>query len=93
MNDLPITPEVVEQHGLSPDEYQKIIELMGREPNITELGVFSVMWSEHCSYKSSRLHLKRLPTTGPRVIVPPGENAGVVDIGDGWCVWGRPPST
>ena len=59
---------------------------MGREPNITELGVFSVMWSEHCSYKSSRLHLKRLPTTGPRVIVPPGENAGVVDIGDDWCV-------
>ncbi|HQX57403.1 MAG TPA: AIR synthase related protein, partial [Pyrinomonadaceae bacterium] len=81
-----ITPEIVEQHGLKPDEYQKIIELMGREPNITELGVFSVMWSEHCSYKSSRVHLKRLPVTGPRVIVPPGENAGVVDIGDDWCV-------
>jgi phosphoribosylformylglycinamidine synthase II len=81
-----ITPEIVEQHGLKPDEYQKIIELMGREPNITELGVFSVMWSEHCSYKSSRVHLKRLPTSGPRVIVPPGENAGVVDIGDEWCV-------
>ncbi len=81
-----ITPEVVEQHGLKPDEYQKIIELMGREPNMTELGVFSVMWSEHCSYKSSRIHLKRLPVTGPRVIVPPGENAGVVDIGDDWCV-------
>lgn len=81
-----ITPEVISQHGLSPDEYQKIIELLGREPNLTELGVFSVMWSEHCSYKSSRVHLKRLPTTGERVIVPPGENAGVVDIGDDWCV-------
>ncbi|MGE3465785.1 MAG: phosphoribosylformylglycinamidine synthase subunit PurL, partial [Pyrinomonadaceae bacterium] len=81
-----ITPDIVEQHGLSPDEYQKIQELMGREPNLTELGVFSVMWSEHCSYKSSRVHLKRLPTNGPRVIVPPGENAGVVDIGDDWCV-------
>ena len=81
-----ITPEIVEQHGLKPDEYQKIIDLMGREPNMTELGVFSVMWSEHCSYKSSRVHLKRLPVTGERVIVPPGENAGVVDIGDDWCV-------
>ncbi len=82
----PITPEIVDQHGLSPDEYEKIKQLMGREPNLTELGVFSVMWSEHCSYKSSRVHLKRLPTTGERVIVPPGENAGVVDIGDDWCV-------
>src|SRR3954470_11510475 len=81
-----ITAETVEQHNLTPAEYDRIRELMGREPNITELGVFSVMWSEHCSYKSSRIHLKRLPTTGPRVIVPPGENAGVVDIGDGWCV-------
>ncbi len=81
-----ITAEIVEQHGLKPDEYAKIKELMGREPNMTELGVFSVMWSEHCSYKSSRVHLKRLPVTGPRVIVPPGENAGVVDIGDDWCV-------
>jgi len=81
-----ITPAIVEQHGLKPDEYEKIKELMGREPNLTELGVFSVMWSEHCSYKSSRAHLKRLPVTGPRVIVPPGENAGVVDIGDDWCV-------
>ncbi len=86
MNETPITPETVAQHGLSPAEYDKIKELMGREPNITELGVFSVMWSEHCSYKSSRVHLKRLPTQGPRVIVPPGENAGVVDIGDDWCV-------
>src|SRR5687768_11839510 len=81
-----ITPEIVSQHGLSTEEYERIKQMMGREPNITELGVFSVMWSEHCSYKSSRVHLKRLPTTGPRVIVPPGENAGVVDIGDDWCV-------
>ena len=81
-----ITPEIIEQHGFTPDEYQKIIEILGREPNYTELGVFSVMWSEHCSYKSSRIHLGRLPTSGERVIVPPGENAGVVDIGDGWCV-------
>lgn len=81
-----ITAEIVQQHGLKPDEYEKIKELVGREPNITELGVFSVMWSEHCSYKSSRVHLKRLPTAGERVIVPPGENAGVVDIGDDWCV-------
>ncbi|MBL0241423.1 MAG: phosphoribosylformylglycinamidine synthase subunit PurL [Chloracidobacterium sp.] len=86
MNETQITADEVAQHGLTPTEYQKIIELMGREPNITELGVFSVMWSEHCSYKSSRVHLKRLPVTGPRVIVPPGENAGVVDIGDDWCV-------
>ena len=86
MNELIITPEIVQQHGLKPDEYEKIKQLMGREPNITELGVFSVMWSEHCSYKSSRVHLKRLPVTGARVIVPPGENAGVVYIGDDWCV-------
>ncbi|MBK8465421.1 MAG: phosphoribosylformylglycinamidine synthase subunit PurL [Chloracidobacterium sp.] len=81
-----ITSEVVEQHNLTPGEYDRIVEVLGREPNITELGVFSVMWSEHCSYKSSRVHLKRLPITGPRVIVPPGENAGVIDIGDDWCV-------
>lgn len=81
-----ITADVIEQHGLSADEYQRILTIMGREPSMTELGVFSVMWSEHCSYKSSRVHLKRLPTTGPRVIVPPGENAGVVDIGDDWCI-------
>lgn len=86
MNELQITPEVIEQHGITPDEYERIKEIMGREPNYTELGVFSVMWSEHCSYKSSRVHLGRLPTTGERVIVPPGENAGVVDIGDDWCV-------
>lgn len=86
MNEPQITPEVIEQHGITPDEYERIKEIMGREPNYTELGVFSVMWSEHCSYKSSRIHLGRLPTTGERVIVPPGENAGVVDIGDDWCV-------
>ncbi|WP_164118012.1 phosphoribosylformylglycinamidine synthase subunit PurL [Sphingorhabdus sp. Alg239-R122] len=78
-----ITPEVVEQHGLSPEEYERILAAMGRTPNLVELGIFSVMWSEHCSYKSSRLHLKKLPTTGPQVICGPGENAGVVDIGDG----------
>jgi phosphoribosylformylglycinamidine synthase len=81
-----ITPEIVEQHNLTPGEYDRIVAILGREPNLTELGVFSVMWSEHCSYKSSRVHLKRLPTSGPRVIVPPGENAGVVDVGDDWCV-------
>ena len=81
-----ITAEVLEQHNLTTDEFERIKQVLGREPNQTELGVFSVMWSEHCSYKSSRVHLKRLPTSGPRVIVPPGENAGVVDIGDGWCI-------
>lgn len=81
-----ITPEIIAQHGLATEEYEKIERIMGREPNMTELGVFSVMWSEHCSYKSSRIHLKRLPISGPRVIVPPGENAGVIDIGDDWCV-------
>jgi hypothetical protein len=86
MNDAAITPEIIEQHNLTTEEYEKIKRIMGREPNLTELGVFSVMWSEHCSYKSSRVHLKRLPTRGSRVIVPPGENAGVVDIGDDWCV-------
>ena len=81
-----ITPEIIVQHNLTTEEYEKIVAVMGREPNFTELGIFSVMWSEHCSYKSSRVHLGRLPTSGPRVIVPPGENAGVVDIGDDWCV-------
>ncbi len=86
MNNSQITPEVVKTHNLTVEEYEKIKQILGREPNLTELGVFSVMWSEHCSYKSSRVHLKRLPVTGERVIVPPGENAGVVDIGDDWCV-------
>src|SRR5437870_3436152 len=81
-----ITPEVIAAHNLTPEEFTRIKQLLGREPNLVELGIFSVMWSEHCSYKSSRVHLKRLPTTGERVIVPPGENAGVVDIGDDWCV-------
>ncbi len=80
-----ITSEVLTAHNFSAAEFAHLKELLGREPNLVELGVFSVMWSEHCSYKSSRIHLKRLPTTGPRVIVPPGENAGVVDLGDGWC--------
>lgn len=86
MNESKITPEIVEQHGFTKEEYAKVLEIMGREPSMTELGIFSVMWSEHCSYKSSKIHLKRLPTKGERVIVPPGENAGVVDIGDDWCV-------
>src|SRR5512140_281677 len=74
---------VLERHGLKPDEYERIVQFLGREPNLTELGIFSVMWSEHCSYKSSRVHLKTLPTTGARVLQGPGENAGAVDIGDG----------
>ena len=81
-----ITPEVVAQHGLSPAEYQRVLEILGREPNITELGIFSVMWSEHCSYKSSKVWLKKLPTTASWVICGPGENAGVIDIGDGDAV-------
>ena len=78
-----ITPEIVAEHGLSPEEYDRVLHAMGREPNLTELGIFSVMWSEHCSYKSSRIHLKKLPTEAPWVICGPGENAGVIDIGDG----------
>ncbi len=85
MNPETITPEVVAAHNLTSEEFERIRELLGREPTYVELGVFSVMWSEHCSYKSSRTHLKRLPTSGERVIVPPGENAGIVDVGDGWC--------
>jgi phosphoribosylformylglycinamidine synthase II len=80
-----IDQAILEQHGVTPDEYDRICALMGREPNLLELGLFSVMWSEHCSYKSSRVHLKTLPTTGPRVVQGPGENAGAVDIGDGMC--------
>jgi phosphoribosylformylglycinamidine synthase subunit PurL len=78
-----ITPETVAEHGLSDEEYSRILKALGREPNLVELGIFSVMWSEHCSYKSSRVHLKKLPTEGPHVIQGPGENAGVIDIGDG----------
>ena len=81
-----ITPEIVREHGLTPEEYEKVKQLLGgREPSITELGIFSVMWSEHCSYKSSRVHLKRLPTRSRRVVQGPGENAGIIDIGDGWA--------
>src|SRR6185503_18375246 len=82
----PISPDVVSAHNLTAAEFERIKSLMGREPTFAELGIFSVMWSEHCSYKSSRIHLRRLPTTGERIVVPPGENAGVVDVGDGWCV-------
>lgn len=78
-----ITPDVVAAHGLSEEEYQRVLHALGREPNLVELGIFSVMWSEHCSYKSSRIHLKKLPTSAPWVICGPGENAGVIDIGDG----------
>ncbi len=78
-----ITPQIVADHGLSPDEYARVLSALGREPNLVELGIFSVMWSEHCSYKSSRIHLKKLPTTAPWVICGPGENAGVIDIGPG----------
>jgi phosphoribosylformylglycinamidine synthase II len=82
-NTIPITPDLIASHGLKPDEYQRILDLIGREPSYTELGIFSAMWNEHCSYKSSKKWLRTLPTTGPRVIQGPGENAGVVDIGDG----------
>ncbi|MCP5468698.1 MAG: phosphoribosylformylglycinamidine synthase subunit PurL [Deltaproteobacteria bacterium] len=78
--------QVAQEHGLSNEEFQKILEILDRDPNLLELGIFSVMWSEHCSYKSSKIHLKTLPTEGPQVIQGPGENAGVVDIGDGWAI-------
>ncbi len=81
--EIKVTPQIAAEHGLSPDEYARTQKILGRDPNLTELGIFSVMWSEHCSYKSSRVHLKRLPTRGPHVVQGPGENAGVVDIGDG----------
>src|SRR5438034_1196378 len=82
-----VTPEVVKKHGLTPEEFERIKRILGREPNFTELGIFSVMWSEHCSYKNSRRELKKFPTTGPNILVKAGEeNAGVVDIGDGWAV-------
>ncbi|MFO7309663.1 MAG: phosphoribosylformylglycinamidine synthase subunit PurL, partial [Pseudomonadota bacterium] len=87
-NEPKITPELVAEHGLKPDEYERFVALIGREPTITELGIVSAMWNEHCSYKSSRLHLKTLPTKAPWVIQGPGENAGVIDIGDGLaCVF------
>jgi phosphoribosylformylglycinamidine synthase len=85
-NELAITPELIAQHGLKPDEYARIVRLIGRAPSITELGIFSAMWNEHCSYKSSKIHLRTLPTKAPWVIQGPGENAGVIDIGDGLAV-------
>jgi phosphoribosylformylglycinamidine synthase II len=85
--DATITPELVAKHGLTPEEFARIKKILGREPNFTELGIFSVMWSEHCSYKNSRKELRKFPTTGPNILVKAGEeNAGVVDIGDGWAV-------
>ncbi|MEP7015918.1 MAG: phosphoribosylformylglycinamidine synthase subunit PurL [Verrucomicrobiota bacterium] len=85
--DPTVTPQLVAKHGLTPEEFERIKKILGREPNFTELGIFSVMWSEHCSYKNSRKELKKLPTTGPNILVKAGEeNAGVVDIGDGWAI-------
>src|SRR5207302_1511910 len=81
-SEIRVTPEIAAEHGLTAEEYARVKQILGREPNITELGIFSVMWSEHCSYKSSKVHLKRLPTRGKLVVQGPGENAGVVDIGE-----------
>src|SRR5580704_13709536 len=81
--EIKVTPEIAAEHGVTREEYARIQQILGRDPNITELGIFSVMWSEHCSYKSSKVHLKRLPTRGQLVVQGPGENAGVVDIGNG----------
>src|SRR5258707_3576357 len=82
-----LTPELIRQHGLSEEEFERVKSILGREPNFTELVIFSVMWSHHCSYKNSRLELRKFPTTGPKVLVKAGEeNAGVIDIGDGWGV-------
>ena len=86
MSTAAITPDLIAQHQLTPQEYDKIVSILGREPSYTELGIFSVMWSEHCSYKSSRLHLKKLPTRGKLVVQGPGENAGIIDIGDGYVI-------
>ena len=82
-SEIKVTPELAGEHGLTAEEYARIQKILGRDPNFTELGIFSVMWSEHCSYKSSKVHLRRLPTRGAQVLQGPGENAGVVDIGDG----------
>jgi phosphoribosylformylglycinamidine synthase II len=85
--DPPVTPDLVAKHGLTPEEFERIKKILGREPNFTELGIFSVMWSEHCSYKNSRKELKKFPTSGPNILVKAGEeNAGVIDIGDGWAI-------
>ena len=85
LESLSLTPELLAQHSITPDEYQRIVDALGRPPGMTELGIFSVMWSEHCSYKSSRVHLKRLPTRSKLVVQGPGENAGIIDVGDGWA--------
>src|SRR3954467_8630500 len=79
------TPELLKTHGITPEEYERIVQALGREPSLTELGIYSVMWSEHCSYKSSKVHLKRLPTKSERVVQGPGENAGIIDVGYGWA--------
>src|SRR3569833_2447263 len=80
-----ITPELLAQHSITPEEYTRIEAALGRVPSLTELGIYSVMWSEHCSYKSSRVHLKRLQTKSERVVQGPGENAGIIDVDDGWA--------
>ena len=80
-----VTPQLLAQHSITAEEYQRILAALGRVPSLTELGIYSVMWSEHCSYKSSRVHLKRLPTKSDRVVQGPGENAGIIDVGDGWA--------
>src|ERR1700739_2141869 len=80
-----ISPELLKQHSLTSEEYARIEAALGRTPSLTELGIYSVMWSEHCSYKSSRVHLRRLPTKSDRVVQGPGENAGIIDVGDGWA--------
>ena len=80
-----VTPELLAQHSITAEEYSRILAALGRTPSLTELGIYSVMWSEHCSYKSSRVHLKRLPTKSDRVVQGPGENAGIIDVGDGWA--------
>ena len=82
---MKFTADIIQQHNLTETEYERIEQLLGRTPTLTELGIFSVMWSEHCSYKSSKIHLSRLPTEGDCLVQGPGENAGIVDIGDGWC--------
>ena len=80
-----ITPELLKLHSITAEEYARIEQALGRTPSLTELGIYSVMWSEHCSYKSSRVHLKRLPTKSELVVQGPGENAGIIDVGDGWA--------
>src|SRR6185312_14806200 len=80
-----VTPQLLAQHGITGEEYERILSALGRTPSLTELGIYSVMWSEHCSYKSSRVHLKRLPTKSDLVVQGPGENAGIIDVGDGWA--------